>query len=115
MHHNHHYNSQQERTASIMRPDMPQREHHHPRDQQQQQQRGIPLPGMVPPGGVRSLHGSPLHVNPAHGFVNPLGPGGLGHPMGPMPPGAVSVGVMAGMPLGQHSPRQGRTLIGVDG
>ena len=90
-----HHHQQQERTASIMRPDP---------------LRGIPLPGMVP-AGVRSLHGSPLHVNPMHGFVNPLGPVALGHPL---PPGAVaSVGVMAGMPMPQHSPNamQGRTFV----
>lgn len=40
------------------------------------QTRGIPLPGMVPP---RSIHASPMHGNPIHGFVNPLGPGGLVH------------------------------------
>ncbi|KAL0109200.1 hypothetical protein PUN28_014352 [Cardiocondyla obscurior] len=40
------------------------------------QTRGIPLPGMVP---SRSIHASPMHGNPIHGFVNPLGPGGLVH------------------------------------
>lgn len=102
----HHNNHHQERTASIMRPaeDM--------RGSPLNQQRGIPLPGMVGPAGVRSLHGSPMHMNPMHGFVNPLGPGALGHPMSmSMPPGSVaSVGVMAGMPMPPHSPnaRQGR-------
>ncbi|EFN88041.1 hypothetical protein EAI_16800 [Harpegnathos saltator] len=42
------------------------------------QTRGIPLPGMVPPS--RSIHASPMHGNPIHGFINPLGPGGLVHP-----------------------------------
>ncbi|EFN72953.1 Dystrophin, isoforms A/C/F/G [Camponotus floridanus] len=41
------------------------------------QTRGIPLPGMVP---SRSIHASPMHGNPIHGFVNPLGPGSLVHP-----------------------------------
>ncbi|KAG5328567.1 DMDA protein, partial [Acromyrmex charruanus] len=44
------------------------------------QTRGIPLPGMVP---SRSIHASPMHGNPIHGFVNPLGPGGLVHPPPP--------------------------------
>lgn len=39
------------------------------------QTRGIPLPGMVPP---RSNHSSPVQTNPAHGFINPLGPTGHG-------------------------------------
>jgi len=60
------------------------------------QTRGIPLPGMVP---SRSIHASPMHGNPIHGFVNPLGPGSLVHPP---PPAAAHVTAASG--ISHHPP-----------
>lgn len=85
--------SSPERQASFMRPSLLLA------GEQQQSNRGIPLPGMVMP---RSLHASPMH-----GFVNPLGPSVFMQGSPPMQPRDVaSVGVMAGMPMHPHSPRQ---------